>query len=314
EASHYQAGVCDINREITSPENDRFILHDSPGFEQGELDNLKTLKNFIEQRKAMPAQQDRIHAVWLCITIPFAGGRLLEKGDKEFLKADFGLPVIAVFTKYDLFHSARELEKMDAQEYKKWSDDEADRRVDAFVNAEYEELCIKRLEELYPERKVPAANVSALRSLLDSPVTRSADRRAGERNNAGAAWPSNLNSEPARNQPNACLLEKKDRYDDALNATRAAVEEGILPGGGIALKASLSLKALEDSATNFDQKFSNMVEKGIVDADKVVKTALIDASGVASLLTTSEVCIVDAPEDKAPPGGMGGGMGDMGGF
>ena len=40
--------------------------------------------------------------------------------------------------------------------------------------------------------------------------------------------------------------EKKDRYDDALNATRAAVEEGILPGGGIALlKASLSLQALE---------------------------------------------------------------------
>ncbi|KAG8903212.1 chaperonin [Tulasnella sp. 403] len=49
--------------------------------------------------------------------------------------------------------------------------------------------------------------------------------------------------------------EKKDRYDDALNATRAAVEEGILPGGGVALlKASLTLKTLEDSASNFDQK------------------------------------------------------------
>lgn len=124
--------------------------------------------------------------------------------------------------------------------------------------------------------------------------------------------------------------EKKDRYDDALNATRAAVEEGILPGGGIALlKASLSLSALEASAPNFDQKlgvsiikaaltrpvrtivdnageegsvivgqllekyasadqfewgydasigeFGNMVEKGIVDPLKVVKTALLDA-------------------------------------
>ncbi|KAG8993811.1 chaperonin [Tulasnella sp. 427] len=127
---------------------------------------------------------------------------------------------------------------------------------------------------------------------------------------------------------------KKDRYDDALNATPAAVEEGILPGGGFALlKASLSLKALEDSAENFDQKlgvsiirqalkrpvrqivdntgaegsvvvgqllgrnsfgwgydgakgeFSNTVEKGIVDPYKVVKTALVDSSGVASLLT-----------------------------
>lgn len=163
--------------------------------------------------------------------------------------------------------------------------------------------------------------------------------------------------------------EKKDRYDDALNATRAAVEEGILPGGGIALlKASLSLKSLEESATNFDQKlgiaiirqallrparqivdntgaegsvvvgqllerygaedkfewgydaavgeFGNMVEKGIVDPYKVVKTALVDASGVASLLTTSEVCIVEAPEEKPAMGGggMGGGMGGMGGM
>ena len=124
--------------------------------------------------------------------------------------------------------------------------------------------------------------------------------------------------------------EKKDRYDDALNATRAAVEEGILPGGGVALlKASLSLAELEASAPNFDQKlgvsiiraaltrpvrtivenageegsvvvgqllerygaedkfewgydaakgeFGNMVEKGIVDPLKVVKTALLDA-------------------------------------
>ncbi|KAG9012153.1 chaperonin [Tulasnella sp. 427] len=163
--------------------------------------------------------------------------------------------------------------------------------------------------------------------------------------------------------------EKKDRYDDALNATRAAVEEGILPGGGVALlKASLSLKALEESAENFDQKlgvsiirqalkrpvrqivdntgaegsvvvgqllekfaaddkfewgydgakgeFGNMVEKGIVDPYKVVKTALVDASGVASLLTTSEVCIVEAPEDRPAPAGMPGmgGMGGMGGF
>ncbi|KAK0446114.1 chaperonin GroL [Armillaria borealis] len=161
--------------------------------------------------------------------------------------------------------------------------------------------------------------------------------------------------------------EKKDRYDDALNATRAAVEEGILPGGGIALlKASQILDGVV--TTNFDQelgvsiikralagparailsnageeasvivgnvleryasedKFSwgydaskgeyvDMVKSGIVDPLKVVRTALVDASGVASLLTTSECSIVDAEvEEKggAPIGGMGG-MGGMGGF
>ncbi|KAK9476711.1 chaperonin Cpn60/TCP-1 family [Lipomyces japonicus] len=159
--------------------------------------------------------------------------------------------------------------------------------------------------------------------------------------------------------------EKKDRFVDALNATRAAVEEGILPGGGTALlKASRQLGDVESA--NFDQslgisivksaitkpartivenaggegsvvvgklvdefgddffkgfdaskgEFTDMVASGIIDPFKVVRTALIDASGVASLLGTTECTIVDAPEEKpaavaAPPPGMGG-MGGMG--
>jgi len=177
--------------------------------------------------------------------------------------------------------------------------------------------------------------------------------------------------------------EKKDRYDDALNATRAAVEEGILPGGGTALlKASLALGSPTLSGShpstqatkvistaNFDQdlgvaiirraltyptrtilnnageessvivgtllsepystpeKFSwgydaargeyvDMIKAGIVDPLKVVRTALVDAAGVASLLTTSEACIVESPEEPKSGGGMPGmgGMGGMGGF
>ncbi|KAG7562089.1 hypothetical protein FFLO_02468 [Filobasidium floriforme] len=147
--------------------------------------------------------------------------------------------------------------------------------------------------------------------------------------------------------------EKKDRYDDALNATRAAVEEGIVPGGGTALlKASLQLNDIK--VANFDQQlgvsiirsaitrpartivenageegsvvvgtlldkyasqfnygydasvgeYCDMIEKGILDPVKVVRTALTDASGVASLLTTSECCVVDAEDKSAPP--MGG--------
>ncbi|POW19658.1 hypothetical protein PSHT_04452 [Puccinia striiformis] len=62
-------------------------------------------------------------------------------------------------------------------------------------------------------------------------------------------------------------------------------------------------------------EYKDLVASGIIDPLKVVKTALNDAAGVASLLTTSEACVVDAPEDKAAPpmGGMGGGMGGMGG-
>lgn len=159
--------------------------------------------------------------------------------------------------------------------------------------------------------------------------------------------------------------EKKDRYDDALNATRAAVQEGILPGGGTALiKASRTLDEVAKNAANFDQKlgveiikkaiakpatriienageegavivgkirdaedfnlgynsakgeFTDMIAAGIIDPFKVVKNGLVDASGVASLLATTECAIVDVPEPKgpAPPAGGMGGMGGMPGM
>lgn len=156
--------------------------------------------------------------------------------------------------------------------------------------------------------------------------------------------------------------EKKDRYEDALNATRAAVEEGILPGGGTALiKASKTLDEVKATAENFDQKlgveiiqsaitkparriienageegavivgkiydepsfnigydsakgeFVDMIATGIIDPFKVVKNGLVDASGVASLLATTECAIVDAPEPKSPiPAPPAGGMPGMG--
>ena len=66
-----------------------------------------------------------------------------------------------------------------------------------------------------------------------------------------------------------------------------------------------------DSATG---QYVDMLKAGIVDPLKVVRTALTDASGVASLLGTTEVAIVEAPEEKPPmPGGGMGGMGGMGG-
>lgn len=51
------------------------------------------------------------------------------------------------------------------------------------------------------------------------------------------------------------VQEKKDRFTDALNATKAAVEEGIVPGGGVALLyASKSLDSVKEKLTNFDQQ------------------------------------------------------------
>jgi len=158
------------------------------------------------------------------------------------------------------------------------------------------------------------------------------------------------------------VKEKKDRVEDALNATRAAVEEGIVPGGGTALlrakKAigrisndnsdiqagiNIVLKALEapirqiaenagvegsivvgkimenkSETFGFDaqnEDYVDLVEKGIIDPVKVVRTALQDAASVAGLLITTEAMVAELPKDPAPamPGG-GGGMGGMGGM
>jgi len=160
--------------------------------------------------------------------------------------------------------------------------------------------------------------------------------------------------------------ELKDRIEDALCATRAAADEGVVPGGGSALLfASQRLDNLKGE--NFDQgvgvdivrkackipvkticqnagyegsivvdklleagdmqrgynaatgEYVNMMEAGIIDPTKVVRTALVDASGVASLMITTEAMICDVPEPAggAPAGGAGGmpgGMGGMGGM
>jgi chaperonin GroEL len=149
-----------------------------------------------------------------------------------------------------------------------------------------------------------------------------------------------------------------------LNATRAAVEEGIVAGGGCALLyATLGLKNVK--FTNRDQEVGidivrralqqparaiidnagmegavvvgrlleeakgdtlsrkgmdsstgqivDMVKTGIIDPTKVVRTALVDAAGVASLMTTTECMIVDIPKPEPAGGGMGGGGMGMGG-
>ncbi|MGY4309848.1 chaperonin GroEL [Bradyrhizobium sp. USDA 4369] len=139
------------------------------------------------------------------------------------------------------------------------------------------------------------------------------------------------------------VKERKDRVDDALHATRAAVEEGILPGGGVALLRAT--KVLDGVKTaNADQKagvdiirraiqvpvrqivqnagedgslvvgkllekdtyswgfnaatgeYQDLVQAGVIDPAKVVRTALQDAASVASLLITTEALVADKPK------------------
>ncbi|MCI5699408.1 MAG: chaperonin GroEL [Lachnospiraceae bacterium] len=156
------------------------------------------------------------------------------------------------------------------------------------------------------------------------------------------------------------MKEAKLRMEDALNATRAAVEEGIIAGGGSAyIHATKELKALVDElegdektgaqiimkaleaplyhiaanaglegaviinkvresevGTGFDaykEEYVNMVDSGILDPVKVTRSALQNATSVASTLLTTEsvVSTIKEPAPAMPAGGGAGGMGMM---
>ncbi|KIN94322.1 hypothetical protein M404DRAFT_1008451 [Pisolithus tinctorius Marx 270] len=100
-------GQAAIEKELISQENNRFILHDSRGFEPAEGSNYDVVKSFMEKRKRMPEVKDQLHAVWLCFQVPILkyGKRLLEDGAEAFLReakeALGNIPTIVVFTKYD---------------------------------------------------------------------------------------------------------------------------------------------------------------------------------------------------------------------
>jgi chaperonin GroEL len=153
------------------------------------------------------------------------------------------------------------------------------------------------------------------------------------------------------------MKEKKARVEDAMHATKAAVEEGIVPGGGVALvrctKALDGIRAEGDEAVGvsiikraleeplrqiaanaghegavvvakvrdlkvdegfnaLNEKYENLVEAGVIDPTKVVRSALQNAASIASLLLTTEATICEIAEEKGeggtagmPPGGGG---------
>ncbi len=157
------------------------------------------------------------------------------------------------------------------------------------------------------------------------------------------------------------MKEKKDRIEDALNATRAAVEEGVVPGGGLALVVASGMlkkmsenikpelvgekiiniavlepikqiannagfdgsfvlygiieaqKAQNNKNIGFDAatgKFVDMINVGIIDPTKVVRSALENAASAAMMFLTTEAVITDKPSEKHEHE-HGGGMGGM---
>ncbi len=156
------------------------------------------------------------------------------------------------------------------------------------------------------------------------------------------------------------LKEKKLRIEDALNATRAAVEEGIVPGGGVALlMATAALESVKgadvdettginivrnvltaplhqiavnagkegavvvnkvqelESGMGYDaakDEYVKMIDAGIIDPKKVVRSTIRNAASVASTFLTMEAAVADLPEEKNESAGAPAGMGGMPGM
>jgi chaperonin GroEL len=147
---------------------------------------------------------------------------------------------------------------------------------------------------------------------------------------------------------------KQHKTEDALNATRAAIEEGIVPGGGVALLRCLPaldelnlegdektgkeilIKALESPIRQIAQnagidgavvaeevkkqsgafgfnaaimEYQDLIQAGIIDPTKVVRTALENAVSAASMLLTTEAVVAEKPEEKKRAGMPSSGMG-----
>ncbi|MFO0693243.1 MAG: chaperonin GroEL [Polyangiales bacterium] len=152
------------------------------------------------------------------------------------------------------------------------------------------------------------------------------------------------------------MKEKKARVEDALHATRAAVEEGIVPGGGVALircqagldkldlpaaqkigvgilsraieeplrqiaanaglEGSIVVNEVKQGKGSFGfnaatEQYVDLVEAGVIDPAKVVRTALQNSSSVAGLMLTTEALIAELPKKEEPSHGHGHGGGGM---
>lgn len=149
---------------------------------------------------------------------------------------------------------------------------------------------------------------------------------------------------------------KKHKTEDALAATRAAIEEGVVPGGGVALlRCQKSLEEMEAKGEEkialeilkrtleepirriaenagkdgsviaaevkklpltqgynaLDDRFEDLMEAGIIDPAKVVRSCVENAVSAASMLLTTECIVVEKPEEKTPDKSESGGMGGM---
>ncbi|KAJ7848461.1 hypothetical protein B0H14DRAFT_2445933 [Mycena olivaceomarginata] len=213
--AHGERGNCNINDEIISAENSRFVLHDSMGFEPGQTKNFDDAKNFLEKRGLKDvALKDRVHVIWcvasmltfhqeiehnrLCIQAPHAGGRVFEKGDEALLKLASGMkvPVVVVFTQCDeLFNSILFYQP----------ENTPTETIDRLWAAKFQELCVRPLEKINSKLRYAHSSGLARKQISQSDRDALEDliritRELVEKGIEGEAWIVSAMAQRASNQ------------------------------------------------------------------------------------------------------------------
>ncbi len=189
-------GKADIDVGFRHNDNDRFILHDSEGFEPGEDAKFNTVMDFIEERSKRPDLSERLHAIWwvtyhllrmnrckmyvlfrICISVPVAGDRVAEIGVEHIVEMVHGrgefqvinsepralkyrheVPLIVVFTKYDML-----VTRIIRRAPRGGSTEQVWQNAEREADKEFEVLCVgpftKAIDKVL-NKKVPNVNLS----------------------------------------------------------------------------------------------------------------------------------------------------------
>ncbi|KAF8438536.1 hypothetical protein L210DRAFT_3404172 [Boletus edulis BED1] len=95
-------GIHDIENELIFRSNDKFIFHDSQGFEGGSKDEFLRMKKFVADRAKTTHLKKRLHAIWYCISMDRIE-RAIQRSEEIFFEEcdPNNVPVVVLFTKFD---------------------------------------------------------------------------------------------------------------------------------------------------------------------------------------------------------------------
>ncbi|KZT37799.1 hypothetical protein SISSUDRAFT_821319 [Sistotremastrum suecicum HHB10207 ss-3] len=117
----FKRGIHEIERELVADGNNRFVAHDSQGFEGGSTREYQIVQEFLRKRERMP-RDERVHVIWYCLQ---ASSRPIQVAEQRFFSEYSGqAPVIAILTKFDILLDECQQEVEETMDFD--ADDEED--------------------------------------------------------------------------------------------------------------------------------------------------------------------------------------------